>query len=238
LADIEAWIKSRPDARLVIIDTLAHFRPVATGKSQRGYLDDYAALAPLQNLAGKYGVAVIVVHHDRKMEADDVFDTISGTLGLTGAVDTMLVLKRQTGTVTLHVRGRDIEEAEKAIQFNKETCRWTIMGEAAEVKRSAQRARVMDVLSRASEGVSPAELASEIDITRDNAKKVLRRMAEAGEIQSLGNGRYRMVSPPVSGGTKDSYFNSLGGDSGGDSDPGDSGDSGDTTSAKRAHKLH
>jgi hypothetical protein len=72
-----------------------------------------------------------VVHHDRKAEADDPFDTVSGSLGLTGAADTILILKRQTGGVTLYARGRDIEERETALHFEKTTCRWSILGEAS-----------------------------------------------------------------------------------------------------------
>ena len=51
------------------------------------------------------------------------------------------VMKRQAGTVTLQVRGRDIEETEKALQFDKTACRWSILGAAAEVNRSAERKR-------------------------------------------------------------------------------------------------
>jgi hypothetical protein len=47
----------------------------------------------------------------------------------------MLIMKRQAGNVTLHVRGRDIEEAEKPIQFTKD----------ADVRSSARR-RKFDVL--------------------------------------------------------------------------------------------
>jgi len=59
------------------------------------YQNDHDALAGLQKLADELGIAVIVNHHDRKMDAEDIFDTISGTLGLTGAVDTILVLSRK-----------------------------------------------------------------------------------------------------------------------------------------------
>ena len=38
----------------------------------------------------------MLVHHLRKADADDAFDTVCGTLGLTGAPDTILVLKRDT----------------------------------------------------------------------------------------------------------------------------------------------
>jgi RecA-family ATPase len=115
LTDIENWITSSKNPRLVIVDTLAQFRKMATGKNV--YLEDYAAISELQKLASKYNLTIIVVHHDRKSVADDVFDTVSGSLGLTGAADTIAIMKREGGAVTLHVRGRDVEEAEKALQF-------------------------------------------------------------------------------------------------------------------------
>ena len=43
--------------------------------------------------------------------------------------------------------GRDlIDTVEKAINFDRETCRWTILGEAAEVQRSGERQRVLTAL--------------------------------------------------------------------------------------------
>jgi len=148
LNDIEQWISTVEAPRLVIVDTLAQFRKAPNGKAPL-YADDYAAIADLQKLASKHNIAIIIVHHDRKMDAEDVFDTVSGSLGLTGAADTILIMKRQAGAVTLHVRGRDIEDAEKALQFDKPSCRWTILGEAADVNRSAERGRVIAALKEA-----------------------------------------------------------------------------------------
>jgi hypothetical protein len=37
---------------------------------------------------------------DRKMDADDVFDTVSATLGLNGGVDGIALLKRNSNSVT------------------------------------------------------------------------------------------------------------------------------------------
>jgi RecA-family ATPase len=112
---------------MVIIDTLEKFR--APADSRKGaYSADYEAVAALQKLALEHRMAVVIVHHDRKMDADDPFDTVSGTLGLTGAADTILIVKRKAGTYTLYARGRDIEEKETALQFEKRTCRWTILG--------------------------------------------------------------------------------------------------------------
>jgi len=193
LAGIEDWInettKKGKHPRLVIVDTLAQFRKLATGKQI--YLEDYTAISELQKLASKYNLTIIVVHHDRKGGADDVFDTVSGSLGLTGAADTIAILKRQSGTVTLHIRGRDVEEAEKAIQFNKDTCRWTMLGEASEVRRSSERNRVLAAIEEAgAEGMSPADLTNELGISPANARQILHRMAKDGEIQNGKHGRY------------------------------------------------
>ncbi|MGB8629551.1 MAG: AAA family ATPase, partial [Xanthobacteraceae bacterium] len=145
LADIEEWCKSVADPVLIAIDTLEKFRPIQNGKTA-AYSADYAAVAGLQKIASKYRVAIVINHHVRKMEADDPFDTVSGTLGLTGAADTILVLKQQAGSVTLYARGRDIEEMETALQFERSSCRWNILGAAADVCISNERAAVINAL--------------------------------------------------------------------------------------------
>jgi hypothetical protein len=131
LDDLRDWCRSRPDPTLIAIDTLKRVRP-PKGKGQSDYDADYEACQGLLELVAEFpGLAVLVACHDRKMDADDVFDTVSGTLGLTGGVDNIAVLKRKAGAVTLHIEGRDLEDQiEKAIFFDRETCRWSILGEA------------------------------------------------------------------------------------------------------------
>jgi hypothetical protein len=189
LRDIESWITSSKNPRLVIVDTLAQFRKMATGKNV--YLEDYAAISDLQKLASTYNVTVIVVHHDRKSGADDVLDTVSGSLGLTGAADTIAVMKREAGAVTLHIRGRDVEESEKALQFNKATCRWSILGEASEIRRSDERNRVLGALREAGEPLTTNEIISLAGlVSRTAADKLLLRMASDGQIEKLKRGFY------------------------------------------------
>jgi hypothetical protein len=191
LAGIEQWLtKPNTSPRLVIVDTLAQFRKLSNGKTQV-YADDYAAISGLQKLASKYNVGIIIVHHDRKSEADDVFDTVSGSLGLTGAADTILIMKRQAGAVTLHVRGRDIEEAEMALQFDKGSCRWSILGAAAEVHRSAERKRVLAALEGASGGLGVSEIVAAAGLpNRNAADALLFKMAVDGEIERVKRGLY------------------------------------------------
>jgi hypothetical protein len=197
LSDIEGWLQSVQNPRLVVIDTLAQFRKSPTG--QQVYAEDYAVISELQKLATKYGVAIIVVHHDRKMDADDVFDTVSGTLGLTGAADTIMIMKRQAGTVSLHVRGRDIEEAEKALEFNKGSCKWSILGEAAEIRRSAERQKVIAVLQEADGPLPIKKILETAELRNRNATDaLLHKMVNDGEIVRVGTGQYSL--PDAEGG--------------------------------------
>jgi RecA-family ATPase len=189
---LRKWIKSVPHPRLVAIDTLAMVR-MPNRKDQSTYDADYAAVIELRNLAHEFGIAIVLVHHVRKMEADDPFDTISGTLGLTGCPDSIVILKRDTTGIMLLGRGRDLEEIEKAITFNKQTCSWTIEGDANEVRRSAQQQAILAALREADEPRTPQQIASDVGMKVANVKHMLGRMVADGSLQKAGRGKYELV---------------------------------------------
>jgi RecA-family ATPase len=119
--DIRAWHADSKNKGgkpvLVNIDVLAQVRK-PTGNKQL-YEADYEALTGLTRLAGELSLAIVVVHHTRKMASDDLMETVSGSFGISGAADAILILANKgTGTV-LDVRGRDVESRELAIEFNK-----------------------------------------------------------------------------------------------------------------------
>lgn len=182
--DLRDWIEvQRP--KLIIIDTFVGVRP----RSRReGYDADYAALSPLQEMAGQMGIAVLVIHHLRKMLGDDPFDMISGTTGLTGAVDTAFVLHRGKQGVTLYGRGREIEEMEQAVEFVAGS--WKVLGNAAEVRRSDERSAILEILEGADDLMGPKEIAGALGWKTDNVKQLLFKMHKNGEIEKRGRGRY------------------------------------------------
>jgi hypothetical protein len=195
LDDISAWhadaTANDQNPVLVIVDTLAKVRAPWNPKASP-YQNDHDALAGLQKLADELRIAVIVNHHDRKMDAEDIFDTISGTLGLTGAVDTILVLSRKAQGTTLHIRSRDLEdETPLAMQFDKATGQWSVLGDAADVQRSAERTRILTVLAKAPEGLQAAEIMAAADLRSRNAADILLfKMAETGDIERIKRGLY------------------------------------------------
>jgi hypothetical protein len=188
---IRTWVREVPKPRLVIIDVLAQFRSPAGNDKATLYEADYGAVKTLQELAADAGTAVLVVTHTRKgMAADDPFEMISGTLGLAGAADSAIILDRDSNGCTLKGRGRDIEEFDKAVEFVASACRWRILGEAHEVRRSDERGEILAALDDADGPLSPAEIASAVGKSAASVNVTLGRMVKAGELEKQGRGKY------------------------------------------------
>ena len=183
--DLAEWLDERAEARLIVIDTFAAVRQLS---KDYGYNEDYSALAGLQRFAGERGIAVLVVHHLRKAGADDFGDEISGTLGLTAAVDGFLVLRGNGADVELCLRSRDIEERKYGATFNQGTCRWTL-DRSSEHDRSKDR--ILNVLREAEEPLSPAEIVRLTGLNRGLVDKQLQRLRQNGEV-SRENSRYSL----------------------------------------------
>lgn len=190
--ELRAWLEDHPDARLVVIDTLAKIRTPTRG--QNVYREDYEALEQLLPLAAEFGVAILVVHHLRKMSAADPMDEISGSTGLSGGVDGFLILKRDRGRhdATLHVDGRDVEEAaELALTWDKNLAAWALVGDAEEYRMTQDRAEIVEVL-RASwpKPMTPKEVATAIGKKPENVGQRLYKMRQAGQVISPDRGLY------------------------------------------------
>lgn len=188
---LDGWLTEHPQARLVIIDIWARVRP-ARKRDADLYQFDVQQAALLQALAVKHGIALVMIHHLRKAESEDPLDLISGSTGLAGTADCLLVLRRapRENSATLYCRGRDIEEQELALEFDSGL--WTFEGDAAEVKRSEERQAVLRVLAEAGKPMTSAEVALTLDWSKDRARVLMWRMAAAGDLRSLGKATYRL----------------------------------------------
>lgn len=177
--------------RLIIIDTFAKVRPDA--KRDSGvYQADYDAVSGLKALADRHGTAIVLVHHLRKGGSNDPLEEVSGSTGLTGAVDSVLVLKRDRTQAdgVLFATGRDIEERELALQFDKSTGLWTVLGDAAEYRDSQERRDIRKVLSEVGQPMTPKQVAAELDKPYEAVKKTMQRMAADGTVGKKGLGKY------------------------------------------------
>ena len=193
--DIEAWCGTVPKPRLVLLDTLAGVRPARSG-SDTLYEGDYRALQDIHRLANDRGMGATALHHTRKMDADDPVDTISGSLGLAGCADTCLILARSSSGTTLYVRGRDIEEGERAVMFGVENCRWSLLGEAAEIHRTENQKKILAALEGAAGLLDAAAIAAVSELPNGTVVTTLHRLAAKGEVVQVSRGRWAYPGKP------------------------------------------
>ena len=120
---IEDFVHDHPDTNLVVIDTLQKIRK-PKGDT---YAGDYQVVSSLKSLADKLEIAIVCIHHTRKMKAKDTFDSVLGSTGLTAAADGIYVLERKAEGKPfgkLSFISRDIPDGDISVRFDHDTCRW------------------------------------------------------------------------------------------------------------------
>lgn len=175
----------------IAIDVLAMMRP-ATGRGEGAYDYDYRTLTGLKKLAQEKEVAIIIAHHLRKATAGDAQDNISGTLGIAGAADASIVIEATEFRKSFDVRGRDVESRQFAVRFNQNTCRWTILGDAREVWAGETRKKIVEILRKAVEPMTPKALQEVLGLRGDLVRKTLSRMLDHREVLLTGRGLYSL----------------------------------------------
>ena len=115
---------------LVAIDT---FQLIRTPTPEVSYGGDYAELRVLKELADELEICILLVHHLRKTNDRDPFNKLSGSTGISGAVDAIFVLDKNARTerlATLYASGRDIRDRKMQLELEQDTCVWSLISDS------------------------------------------------------------------------------------------------------------
>ncbi len=190
------------DKPLIILDTLGKARPPRPPGSDL-YAWDYAIGTQLKDVIDTTpGASLLVVHHTRKTESADFVDSVSGSQGIAGSADFVLVLsrKRHSDDALLSVTGRDIAEGEYALTVTDGL--WQLDGgslheaAAAAMKRrdagdlGDKSLEAMEFVNSRPLDTRPADLATHLGIDGNVAGNYLRRLCESGRIGRRARGLY------------------------------------------------
>lgn len=185
---LQEWLGRHPQARLVIVDTLEKWRPVRR-QNAGAYETDYAALRHLTEITTMHDVAIIVIHHTRKGSEGDAYESVSGSLGLTGAADGALVLRRQRGQeyATLFVSGRDVpDERELSIRFDRQLAMWNLAGSAEDgtlgIHLTDNRSIVLHTIRSQRSPVTQSKLMELTGMSKEQIKFQTRSLRNSGLI--------------------------------------------------------
>lgn len=125
---IEQFLMEHPTTKLVVIDTLQRVR--GTGSDSNLYANDYQDIGLLKKLADNQHIAILLIHHLRKLHDDDPMNMISGSTGLSGAADSTFVLQKHSrlaNIASLHCTGRDIPDRTLKLEFGEEDHIWKLL---------------------------------------------------------------------------------------------------------------
>ena len=201
IALIEAFLERYSDTVLVVIDTLGKVMPPVL-PNETTYQRDYRVGGKLKAIAdSRPGLALVVNHHDRKAESDDFVDRVSGSNGLAGSADTIVVVSRQRVVPEgrISVVGRDVLEGEYAVIFDDGF--WTLDGDglADASRRLREREataelgdlslRVLELVNRKG-SVRAADIADALGIEPKMAGTYLGRLYDAKRIVKAARGQY------------------------------------------------
>jgi hypothetical protein len=191
---IREWIGKAKKPRLIVVDILEKVRQRVTSKQTTQYSADYEALESLHKIATEFQLSVLVLHHQRKAVADDLMDTVSGTLGIGGALDTLLVLGTDEMGHFLYGRGRDLEEFSMIIRQN-ERCRWDSLGSKPEGQASPERQKIVTVLRQSDKPMGVDAIAAAVGAKKANIKALLSKMHQEGAVERVATGIYKLPNP-------------------------------------------
>ena len=125
---IEQFLMEHPTTKLVVIDTLQRVR--GTGSDSNLYANDYQDIGLLKKLADNQHIAILLIHHLRKLHDDDPMNMISGSTGLSGAADSTFVLQKHSrlaNIASLHCTGRDIADRTLKLEFGEDDHIWKLL---------------------------------------------------------------------------------------------------------------
>ena len=158
---IESYLKDDPDIGIVVIDVFQMIRSGSKSFKETEYEHAYRDITPLNELAQKHHISIVLVCHDRKaVDPDDPFSNILGSTGLQGAASQMMVMfkKNKDDPIHISVKGKTIDGL---IDMNVklENYKWSVIDYKDEVdqeairldseyKESSIRTGVLEILNR------------------------------------------------------------------------------------------
>ncbi len=178
----------------VVIDTFLRLAK-GGGSSRDALRSEYAEVSQLQVLAQRHKVAMVLVHHTRKMAAESGLDAVAGTTGITAACDAVWTLRKQaSGESLLEITGREMEEQALGLRLETgEGFGWRVTGEGAEIGMSEARQEIVELLTDEAP-LRPARIA---ELLRKNAvtvRRLLMKMAADDVVRKDKSGKYYLTS--------------------------------------------
>lgn len=197
--NLSKYLEAAPHIEIVFIDTLIRYKSI-------GDTNDYSQtsdlLIRLKEIADRREIAIVVIHHSKKLgkdESGDFIDSALGSRGLTGQPDHLTYLTKGKDGIdaVLHFKSKDAEPKELALKYDATIDNWALMGDVQEIQTSAARQEIYDLLAGAENVMTPKEIAKELDKNQNTVRVLLKRMVDDDVLAIVGRGNYTLKYHPT-----------------------------------------
>jgi RecA-family ATPase len=182
------WATTAANPRLLIVDTITRFG----GYPERGgYAAEVNWMSQFHTFASRHGIALLGLTHTNQMkleEGDDWFNKISGTTGIIGTADNVMLLdvKRGESEGVLRIEGRDMDPTEHAL---RKVGPWWQHTSQIRGRRGDLSVEIADFVIQ-SGGTTTKDVAEHFSMSGDKASLYLGRIKRAGIITSPKRGEW------------------------------------------------
>lgn len=183
LKQLDAYLEMLPGVRVVIVDTLRFIRH-SPARNVSPYDHDYAIGNALKKYADARGIALVTITHTTKAKfSDDDLLNISGTNGLTGAADALIVISKEQRSqrqAMLFVDGRRVQQSRHQIIFDKEQFLWEYQCALSDDDSGDEERKLQREYMESSVRKAVLAIASNNESWRGSAGEVVREAAKMG----------------------------------------------------------
>jgi hypothetical protein len=194
--ELSAFLDRNRQVKVILIDTWQKFAGVPDSND---YALNVDTAGQLKTIAERHEAAIIVIAHLRKnqLESGDHLNDTLGSIGLNASADGIWTLRRKRGegTARFLVSGRNIEDTEFSLRWDKDMASWTITdaGDLKPVLPDAQR-QIIDLLESEARDWTTAEIVEATGKSYGAIGNLLKRLQENGLIESSKRGHWSAKS--------------------------------------------
>ena len=176
----------------VIIDTFFKSFEYPDNK-KNAYTLEYEFTGMFQTFARKNKICFMMVHHTKKASSDYMFDNVLGTTGITGSADTIWIIENKNNKSTLEITGKDVESLSYEINFDKNNCTWSYIGESTfDINTTPERFEILQLLMNENKEMKTSEIAKALGKRDNNISSLLKGMEKSSLIKKIKYGIYSL----------------------------------------------
>lgn len=148
IKQISEYLDNNHEVQLIIVDTLQKIRVSdAVSSNSNMYGREYDELSKLKEFADRRGIAILVIHHLRKLQdRNDPLNDILGSTAMSGVADSILILKKERTRTNGELLSVGRDSPQWKMKMNFENYRWHVL--EIETEEEMAKKEIPEILYR------------------------------------------------------------------------------------------